>query len=281
MAMSLKDTDKIAKAHEANRIFPSPDIGPWDGEARRALRVQVPEWFTYYMGNSYRKATRMGLKWVRVNKNKISLLKTDLWNEGIETKRDVLSQYQNDKRFNLYGVDISRLVCRSAQKRLQKTHIMQANINNLPFKDTSFDIVLDLSTLDHVPLHQVPSVIQGYRRVLKKRGVVVLAYWYDSILLRLIFKLRRIENYREQAVGGTQFYFPVNQVKECVKGDFNILEEFWIGSLLNFNNRIIAPLLKSLPKPIYNLILYIEYSRISKYLLKGLAGLHVIIARKK
>lgn len=257
------------------------DSSLWNGEARRVLRIQVPEWFTYYIGNLYRKATKIGLKWVRVNTNKISLLKTDLWNEGIETGRDVLSQYQNEKRFNLHGVDISHLVCCSAQKSVQNIHIMQANIKNLPLKDTLFDIVLDLSTLDHVPLHQVPGVIQEYRRALKKGGVLVLVYWCESVLLRLIFKLHRIKNYREQPVWGTQYYFPVNQVKECVKGDFNILEEFWTGSLLNFNNRVVAPILKSLPNPVYDLILHIEYSKISKYLLKGFAGLHVIIARRK
>ena len=253
----------------------------WDTEAKRKLTTKTPKWLIYYTGNSFRKATEMGLKYIGISGNKVNLLKTDLWNEGIDTGRDILSQYQDDEKFNLYGMDISHSVSSSAQKRAESIHVIQGDIRNIASKDSSFDIILDLSTLDHIPLHQVSDAIQEYKRVLKKEGILVLVYCYDSALLRLIFKLRRIEDYREQPVRGNVYYFPRSLLKGLVKRDFNILEEFCTSSLLHICNRITAPIIERLPKPIYDLVLDIEYSKISKYLLKSFAGFHAIIARRK
>jgi len=250
----------------------------WDNDAKRALRSKPPQWYTYYVGKIYRKATEMGLKYTGGNVNKTNLLKTDLWNEGIETGRSILDQYQADSKCNLYGVDISYITCSSAKGKLKTIHVVQGDVRALPFSDSSFDIVLDLSTLDHIPEYQAPSAIQEYKRILKKQGILVLVYWYDSALLRLLFKLRGI-NYREH--WGIQYYFPISLIKDEVKKDFDILEEFCVGSLLNIRKRIPALILRRLPKSIYNLILDIEYSKISKWLLKGFAGLHAVIAKRK
>lgn len=252
----------------------------WDEQATKSSKVVPPEWFTYYMRESYRRATKIGIRYVSVNTNNVNLLKTDLWNEGVATGRDILSQYQGDGDLNLYGVDISSITCSAAKKRIKRTSIIQGDIRNLPFEDSCFDIILDLSTLDHIPPHQVKSVIQEYKRTLRKDGILLLIFWYDSALLRLIFKLRKID-YKRQPAKGTQYYFPISVLKDDIKKQFNILEEFCTASLLNINNRITAPIIRNFPIAVYDLILNVEYSKISKYLLKALAGLCVIIAKKK
>ncbi len=251
---------------------------PWDREASRALQAKPQKWLSYYLGNSYRRATKIVLRY-KVGKH-INLLKTDLWNEGIRTEREVLNSYQNNKRFNLYGMDVSRLTCNLAHGKNKKINIIQGSIRNLPFRAGFFDAVLDLSTLDHVPENEVSGIIQEYKQVLKKDGILVLIFWYSSRLQRLVSKSGKTIH-RSQPIGMTQYYFPVSSVKNEVKRDFDILEEFYLGALLNIHNRVTDPIFKSLPKSVYNLILNIEYSKTSTRLLKGLAGLYALIARKR
>jgi len=104
----------------------------WNKQANKSLRSEPSEWFSYYIGNSYLRATRIGLK--HVPSNKINLLKTDLWNEGIEYERDVLGHYQYHKDLNLYGIDISPFVCLHAKSRANNIHILCGDIRRLPLE---------------------------------------------------------------------------------------------------------------------------------------------------
>lgn len=246
----------------------------WDDEARRVLKAKPQKWLVYYIGNSYHRASEIGLK--HQTRQTVDLLKVDLWNEAIEYERDILGRYQNRDNFHLYGIDISATVCSLAKNRLANVHIAQCDVRRLPFRDNCFSIVLDLSTLDHVAEHEVSNVIQEYRRVLKKEGVLVLIFWNNNPWVRLRLKLLKIIIPRS-----IQYAFPITLVKGILERNFATLEEYRIGTLLPLKIRILDPLLNRLPRAIYSLVLNIEYSRISRRLLRGFAGLHLIIARSK
>lgn len=247
----------------------------WNQEALRALKSKPPLWFSYYIGNSYRKAVEKGLK--HVTSEKVVLLKTDLWNEGIEVERDILGPLEERKNFDLYGIDISPVVCSYAKARLKKVNIVQGDIRNLPFKDNFFDIVFDLSTLDHLPENQALKVLQEYTRVIKKGGVLVLIFWYKSSFLKYI--LKRIRKREEPQ---TQYYFLIESIRNEIKKSFEILEEYSTGILLcvPYLGFILDKLPKTFRNLILNLVLRLEYSKASKYILKNFAGLYVIIGKK-
>ena len=246
------------------------DVELWNKEAIKSLKLKSPNWFSYYIGNSYIRATEIGLK--HVNSDKISLLKTDLWNEGVEYQRDILGRYQNRKNFNLYGIDISPVVCSHARSKIKNIYVIQGDIRNLPFKNNSFDILLDLSTLDHIPENQIIDVLQEYKRVLKKDGILVLIFWYNSFSVKYILRARE---------SVTQYYFSL-KVKNNVKKRFDIIEEYCIGTLLciPYLGYILNRLPISLRNRILNLVLDLEYSKISKFILKNFGGLYVIIGKK-
>ena len=248
------------------------DIETWNKEATKSLKLKPLGWFSYYIGNSYRRATEIGLK--HVTSNKVSLLKTDLWNESVEYQRDILGQYQDCENFNLYGVDISQVVCSHAKPRIKKIHITQGSIRNLPFRNDSFDILLDLSTLDHVPEDQVVDVLQEYNRVLKKDGILVLIFWYNSFSVKYIMRARE---------SATQYYFSAESIKNEVKKGFDIFEEYCIGTLLciPYLGFILNRLPTSLRNWILNLVLDLEYSKTSKSIFKNFAGLYVITGKRK
>jgi len=254
----------------------------WNYEAKKTLARRVARGYTYYIGKAYRKACELGLKLCRVSTNRrVCLLKVDLWNEGIEVERDVLGLYERSSLFDLFGIDISNFVCSSAKRRLKNVHIIQTDIRKLPFRDGSFDIILDLSTLDHIPLSQVQDVLSEYSRVLKKKGVLVLIFWYVSLLRRFIFKLLKIKNYEDRAING-QYFFPLDLIKGIMRSYFYIIEEYCIGSLLNLNAvKVLALMIWRLPKRFYDFILDIEYSRASKILFKSFSGLYEIIGKKE
>lgn len=247
----------------------------WDKAARKLLKLKPPEWFSRYIGISYRRAIELGLKCIKLDK-KIKLLKTDLWNEGIEYQRDILGHYQNYKNLDLYGIDISSVVCSYAKSRVKNIHILQADFRDLPFKSESFDIIIDLSTLDHIPESQVKNVIREYKRVLKKNGVLVLIFWYKSFLVRIKMIRRRQEN-------DMQYYFSLKLIKSIVESAFNIKKEYCTGLILCIPG--LGFIINKLPMRIRNWIIdntiKLEYSKLSKFIFKNFAALYVVIGTKR
>lgn len=254
----------------------------WDMAAAKSLASKhAPSWFSYYIGKSYLRATMLGLR--NIQSKTISLLKTDLWNEGIEYERDILGEYENFKNLDIYGIDISRLTCLQAKSRLKKTHVSRGHICTLPFKSNFFSIILDLSTLDHVDEKQALIVLREYSRVLRKNGILVLVFWHKSFCVRNILK------WEENA---TQHYFLLDIIRENLRKDFNVTAEYGIGTILCYLWSTLFPLsflsshcLTSLPTSIRNrfldLVLDVEYSEISKKTLKDLSCLYAIIAKKR
>jgi len=244
----------------------------WDCEALNALKKRSSDNYSYYVNTSYRAAVKKGLK--HASPGRIRLLKTDLWNEGIETSRDILGQYKNDSRLRLYGVDVSQKVCEMARNNIKNLKIFQGEIQDLPFNKNYFDILLDLSTLDHVSIENAACALKEYARVLKKDGIVVLIFWQNSFFIRKVLK-KREEN--------GQYLFPLARIRQGVEDEFDILEEYCTGTLIS--NPYTKILLEKLPiwicKKFSNFVLKLEYSIFSKRLLRDISGLYVIIGRKK
>jgi len=247
----------------------------WDEEAVRDLESDLrdlksgkpkTEWLRY-VGKSFSKATEIGLNYVQ--SENVNVLKTDLWNEVVEHRGDSISKYQNKENFRLHGIDISKVVCFQARSKVKNVRIIQAIIENLPFKGNFFDLILDLSTLDHISETKALGVLQEYRRVLNKNGILVLVF---SIAARF----RHIR-------AGPSSNVPLHYVFSHefvgkVQNSFNVLEEYNSGTLF-FDEA-----LKKLPMQVrdfmLNALLTLEYSRFSKSILKNLGAFYVIIAEK-
>lgn len=101
------------------------------------------------------------------------VLKTDLWNESVSPEREVLSYYSGSCQV---GSDISGTVCKGALKRNRLLLVCQGDIRDLPFKSGAFDIILDISTIDHVSESDAVRVIAEYARLLKSGGKLFLLY---------------------------------------------------------------------------------------------------------
>ena len=58
--------------------------------------------------------------------------------------------------------------------------ITQGDIRKLPYSDDSFDLLLDFSTIDHVPPEDLPTVIREYCRVCKPSGKFTIIVWLSD-----------------------------------------------------------------------------------------------------
>lgn len=249
------------------------DISLWNKEASKLLENNSqPEYFFYYIGESYRRVVKMGLQMVKAKK--INLLKTDLWNEGIDIERDILSVYRNDKNISLYGIDISDEVCENAKKRIKNLHVKQASIEKLPFRENYFDILLDLSTLDHIPLEKTSDAINEYSRVLKQDGVLVLAVWYRSLIDKIFHNMKDSE---------TQYYFNLDDIKKIINNKFIVVEEYYTAILqvTPFLEKFVKYTGFHVPRPILQMLINLEYAKNFKRVTKQFGGLYVIIAKNK
>jgi SAM-dependent methyltransferase len=55
--------------------------------------------------------------------------------------------------------------------------IDKGDVRNILAPPETFDIVLDLSTIDHIHPADVPKVLDQYQRILKMRGVLLIVSW--------------------------------------------------------------------------------------------------------
>lgn len=247
----------------------------WDREAEKALKSKPPpEWYSYYVGRLYRKAVELALRHLSksTKQYKINLLKADLWNEGIETSRDILGHIKSLKTFDFYGIDISPFICLRAKSRISNLQVVVGDIRSLPFRNNSFDVLLDLSTLDHVPENEVVKVLDEYVRILRGEGILSLIFWYKNFYRKYIQKVRDTI---------TQYYFSLRFLRNEISRRFHIISEYYINlqipKLGFILDRLLPPALRN---KFLNLLLRLEYSSF-KIILKNFAGLCFILCEKR
>ena len=142
-------------------------------------------------------------------KGKKSILKMDAYNEAeripiIKDKGTVI-EYNQD-------------IIDKALKINPSLHAVRGDIRNLPFKSGEFDLLIDLSTLDHIKPQDLASTIKGYARVLEKNGTLLLIVWLSDLV-----------------IGGKwdpdqQYYFKYEEIKPILEKYFTIESEKCIFS---------------------------------------------------
>jgi len=112
------------------------------------------------------------------------VLKTDLFNEAnsIPMSGGIIG---NIKAKRIHAIEIDEAVVEKAQAifdLMPDIVCRQGDIRKLEvaYQPDSFDVILDLSTLDHVWPEEMPQVIAGYNRVLKNGGTILLIVWADT-----------------------------------------------------------------------------------------------------
>ena len=101
-----------------------------------------------------------------------TLLKTDLFEEGFgqDALLDVLGRWYP----TAVGMDVSHVVAAAARARRLGTAWLASDACALPFKAASFDLIVSISTLDHLPPPLLAGALAELCRVLRPAGCLVL-----------------------------------------------------------------------------------------------------------
>lgn len=103
--------------------------------------------------------------------------------------------YSQDYRYRVC-MDLSVVALQEARKRLgEKGIYVNADIANLPFKDDTFDGIVSLHTIHHVPIEEKVGVYEGLHRTLKPgRSMVTVDGWAEVPLAKAMNFFMRITN---------------------------------------------------------------------------------------
>jgi len=115
--------------------------------------------------------TKLLDRWLAQNQLE-SILKTDLFDEAVSVG---LSKSLLRLAPGITGIDISLEVARAAKVRNSHLNVQTADVRFLPYRDSSFDAIVSLSTLDHFnSLTDIQLAINELCRVLRYGGVMVI-----------------------------------------------------------------------------------------------------------
>jgi SAM-dependent methyltransferase len=237
-------------------------------------------WHAEYLGRSYRSAVEMAT--AHLGRGSRTALKTDLWNECLGGAREIAGHFHERDGLRFFGLDLLHSVCVEGRSRVPAMHVVQADIRALPFRAGSFDAVLDLSTLDHLPEAGVADAIGEYRRVLRVGGALLLIFWQRSLIIRLRLLLKRLSGRREKT---GQQYFKRACVMATLGRGLHVVREFVVGSLLIAPQGLTSRVLGRLPARalagLLRLVVRVERSAAARPLLKHVAGLYGIVALRQ
>jgi SAM-dependent methyltransferase len=125
------------------------------------------------------------------------VLKTDLFDEAVG---EGLHPYLCAHGAAVAGVDLSRVVVAAARDRYPELDATIGDVRTLSYADSSFDVVVSNSTLDHFgSLGEIETALSELRRVLAPGGVLVVTL--DNarnplIALRNVLPLRLLRRAR-------------------------------------------------------------------------------------
>lgn len=85
-----------------------------------------------------------------------------------------LVKFLNDNGFQAYGCDNAKIAIKTAQSINKKNVIKKASATKLPFKTNSFNLVVSISTIEHLTKKEVSSFLKEAYRLLKSRGFIFI-----------------------------------------------------------------------------------------------------------
>jgi len=205
-----------------------------------------------------------------------TVLKTDLWNEGIEDGRELASFAKCDEERPIC-IDISRFVCESAWRSDHSLTVVRATLLASPFRPM-FDFVIDASTVDHMPDRLRMVWITSESHMLKHQGILLISFDCRlNLFNELYHRFRTRKKYPEWTLAPSE----VRSRLEAVGLEIVREHAIFIAGFLWGTHRPTFPLARVLRRDsVFALLKRMELSQRSRWL-SFIAPQYVILARKK
>ena len=79
-----------------------------------------------------------------------------------------------DLGYNVIGVDFSKEMLRVARENIPNGKFIEKNITKLDFSDDSFDGLISISVIIHIPREKHRPLFEQFHRILKQNGVILV-----------------------------------------------------------------------------------------------------------
>jgi ubiquinone/menaquinone biosynthesis C-methylase UbiE len=86
---------------------------------------------------------------------------------------------------NIFGIDVSPYSVSKAKRQISGT-FKKANILKIPFKNETFDVVVALEILEHIPAEKAHKALAEINRVLKENGLFVVSVPLNEGLMEML-----------------------------------------------------------------------------------------------
>jgi len=167
--------------------------------------------FQYYLDEAKRFVAELGIE-------RPKILKTDAYNEMLDLPDTggIANNIDADVTMIEYQDVFDRKV------RRMGFNVVKGDIRNMPFKDKTFDGILDFSTIDHVSINDLPGTFAEYARVLKSHGKILVFAWNAENPMVSDATEERGKTWTAL----NQYFFPPKVYKEIFESFFLIQEEW-------------------------------------------------------
>jgi ubiquinone/menaquinone biosynthesis C-methylase UbiE len=92
--------------------------------------------------------------------------------------------FLSKENFKTYGIDISKSACERVKKNIKKSKlnidIKQASFDLIPYKNSTFDLIVDCRSLQHVDKSLLNRSLKEITRILKKNGKLISFFMHSE-----------------------------------------------------------------------------------------------------
>lgn len=157
------------------QIEADPVAPKWRKERERwdALARTMPDLYPTFSTQYYRRSEIALIERYFGPLQGKRVLKLDLWNEALNTR---ILHWMRAQGAEAVGLDFSKeVVCRAHQNSQETENppfLVQSDIRQLPFENSSFDFVYTMGTIEHIDEYQ--DAIIEVQRILKVGGKAII-----------------------------------------------------------------------------------------------------------
>ena len=130
---------------------------------------------------------------------------------------------ENKLKLRVWGVDYYREAIDYAKSKKSRVIFACSDARKIPFKSNTFDFVICIETLEHIPDNQ--KVLSEIHRVLRKGGILIVIQDTDNLLFNLIWFFWTKWKGRVWKGSHVNCMKPYELRRFLVRGGFKILEK--------------------------------------------------------
>ena len=168
-----------------------------------------------------------------------------------------LIKFLNKNGFTTYGCDTAITAVNFTNKINRKKVATVASAEKLPYKNNAFDLLLSISTIEHLTKTQVNKFLKEARRVLKPNGFIFIVTPNLATPIRIL-QGKKWLGYKDPT--HINFFTPLSLKSILKKNGFSNFK-----FLFKTNYRIsydweFPAIFRNLPKPLKNLTIFLFFS---------------------